>query len=233
VTATVQSEQTFVDRLVDSLYEGGYGFVEGKKPADIVRLMGNNINNLSLYDESRSWKVDTICEINSRFQTDGMLLQECSTDFCQTPDAKSIGSLFGDSDCRFVAANNVTEESGRTQQSGVAALNFPRLAGFTTETGKDPTGLARWAYTYVGTPGRRRTRIVTAYRPVKPSRSLRRDMQRGWNTVWSQHRRYVRRHGLGNISPHALFERDPIRQLLEWKSAGDEIILIMDVNDAG
>jgi hypothetical protein len=108
VTATVQSEQTFVDRLVDSLYEGGYGFVEGKKPADIVRLMGNNINNLSLYDESRSWKVDTICEINSRFQTDGMLLQECSTDFCQTPDAKSIGSLFGDSDCRFVAANNVT-----------------------------------------------------------------------------------------------------------------------------
>jgi hypothetical protein len=58
-------------------------------------------------------------------------------------------------------------------------------------------------------------------------------MQRGWNTVWSQHCRYVRRHGLGNISPHALFERDPIRQLLEWKSAGDEIILIMDVNDAG
>ena len=95
VTATVQSEQTFVDRLVDSLIEGGYGFVEGKKPADIVRLMGNNINNLSLYDESRSWKVDTICEINSRFQIDGMLLQECGTDFCQTPDAKSIGSLFG------------------------------------------------------------------------------------------------------------------------------------------
>jgi hypothetical protein len=56
-------------------------------------------------------------------------------------------------------------------------------------------------------------------------------MQRGWYTVWSQHRRYVRRHGLGNISHHALFERDLIRQLLEWKSAGDEIILFMDVND--
>jgi hypothetical protein len=56
-------------------------------------------------------------------------------------------------------------------------------------------------------------------------------VQRGWYTVWSQHRRYVRHHGLGNIFPHALFERDLIRQLLEWKSAGDEIILFMDVND--
>jgi hypothetical protein len=123
----VQSEQTLVDKLVDSLIEGGYGFVEGKKPADIVRLMGNNVNNLSLYDDSRSWKVNTIWEINSRFQTDGMLLQECGTDFRQTPDAKSIGSLFGDSDCRFVAANNVTEQSGRTQQGGVVALNFPHV----------------------------------------------------------------------------------------------------------
>ena len=59
--------------------------------------------------------------------------------------------LLGDSDCRFVTANNVTEESGRSQYGGVAALNFPRLAGFTMETGKDPSGLGRWAYTYVGT----------------------------------------------------------------------------------
>ena len=54
VTAEVQSEQTFVNRLVDSLYEGVYGFVEGMKPADIVCLMGNNIHNLSLYDELRT-----------------------------------------------------------------------------------------------------------------------------------------------------------------------------------
>lgn len=162
---------------------------------------------------------------------DGMLLQECGTDFCQTPEDKSISSLFGDSDCRFVVANNVTEESGRTQQGGVVALNFPQLAGFTMETGKYPTGLPCWVYTYVGTPGRCLTRIVTAYCPVKLSRSLRRDMQCGWYMVWSQHHQYIRRHRLGTISPHALFERDLIRQLLEWKNTGDEIILFMDVND--
>ena len=142
VTEAQQSEQITVNRLVESLYEGGYGFVEARKPPDVVRLMGNNVNNLSLYDETRSWKIGTIREINRRFQVDGMLLQECGTDFRQTPESKSICSLFGDNDCRSAAANNVTEDSGRTQHGGVAAMNFPRLAGFTTETGKDPTGWA-------------------------------------------------------------------------------------------
>lgn len=228
--AQIHSEQVSVNRLVDELYEGGYGFVEGRKPSDVVRLMGNNANSLSLFDDSRSWKVDKIKEINQRYQTDGFLLQECGTDFRYLSEDQSFGARFGDSDCRYIAANNITENTGRSQYGGVAALNFPRLAGFTTGTGKDPTGLARWVYTYVGT-GRRRTRIVTAYRPVKPARSLRNGGRRGWHTVWSQHRRYIRKNGLGNISPHALFARDLVRQLLEWKQGGDEIILFMDVND--
>ena len=228
--AQIHSEQVSVNRLVDELYEGGYGFVEGRKPSDVVRLMGNNANSLSLFDDSRSWKVDKIKEINQRYQTDGFLLQECGTDFRYLSEDQSFGARFGDSDCRYIAANNITENTGRSQYGGVAALNFPRLAGFTTGTGKDPTGLARWVYTYVGT-GRRRTQIVTAYRPVKPARSLCNGGRRGWHTVWSQHRHYIHKHGLGNISPHALFARDLVRQLLEWKKGGDEIILFMDVND--
>ena len=72
-----------VDRLVDEIHEGGYGFVEGRKPADVVRLMGENVNNLSLYDETRGWKIPKIKEINKCYQTDGLLLQECGTDFRQ------------------------------------------------------------------------------------------------------------------------------------------------------
>jgi hypothetical protein len=41
-------EQVSVNRLVDELYEGGYGFVEGRKPSDVVRLMGNNANSLMI-----------------------------------------------------------------------------------------------------------------------------------------------------------------------------------------
>jgi hypothetical protein len=34
--------------------EGGVGFVEAKKPPDVIRLMGNNVNSLCLFDDSRS-----------------------------------------------------------------------------------------------------------------------------------------------------------------------------------
>ena len=46
VATEMAAEQVVVDRLVDELHEGGYGFVEGRKPADVVRLMGENVNNL-------------------------------------------------------------------------------------------------------------------------------------------------------------------------------------------
>jgi hypothetical protein len=82
----------------------------------------------------------------------------------------------------------------------------------------------------VGT-GARKTRIVTAYRPVKPSKRLIKDKKRGWFTVWAQHRRYLRRNGFGDVSPRTKFELDLIEQLLEWKNAGDEIILFIDIND--
>jgi hypothetical protein len=66
---------------------------------------------------------------------------------------------------------------------------------------------------------------------VKPSRRLRRGDIRGWFTVWSHQRRYLRTHGRGHLSPHAAFSEDLTKQLLAWKNAGDEIILFMDVND--
>lgn len=175
---TACSEQLVVDQLARQLELGGSGFVEDRKPPDVVRLVGSNVNSLCLFDEARAWKVKKLKAINQRYQADGMMVQECGTDFRQVSEAQSFGVLFGDMDCRSVAANNVTEDSGRSQYGGVASLAFPRLAGFVRETGKDPTGLARWVYLYVG-HGKRRTRIVTAYRPVRPSRRLCWDAARG------------------------------------------------------
>lgn len=137
--------------------------------------MGENVNNLSLYDVTRVWKVPKLKEVNRRYQTDGYLLQDCDgngTDFWQLSEDQAFDVLFGETDCRYVTANNTTEASAWTQYGGVATINFPRLAGFILEMGKDPTGLARWCYTYVGTASWK-TRIDTAYRPVKPPHSQR------------------------------------------------------------
>jgi hypothetical protein len=133
------------------------------------------------------------------------MFMETGTDFRKLPEEMGLDLLLGDSDCRVTTANNVTEPSARTQHGGVASILFPRLAGFCLDRGKDPTGLGRYQWTTVGTADRK-TRIITAYRPIKPSQK-KRTGERGWYTVWSQYRRYFRRRGLPG-SPRQRFTAD-------------------------
>jgi hypothetical protein len=230
VDARLSEEQIAVNDLLESIRNGGAGYVEDKKPPDIVRLLGENVNSLCLYDEThKESKPSRLRQMSKRFQADAALLLETGTDFRQLPEDKRLEQLLGDDDCVVVTANNVTEGSGRSQYGGTAAVNFPRLAGFTIASGADKTGLARWVWTLVGT-GERKTRIVTAYRPVKPTYSTLRDRRRGWYTVWAQQVRYFRKKGLPG-SPRQRFVSDLVEQLLQWKSEGDEIILFCDFNE--
>jgi hypothetical protein len=79
--------------------------------------------------------------------------------------------------------------------------------------------------------GSRRTIIVVAYRPVKPSKSARNDFQRGLLTVWSQQRQYFWKRGMRG-SPHARFASDLLCQLKDWQRCGREIILFNDLNNS-
>lgn len=150
-------------------------------------------------------------------------------DFRQVPDELSFPNLLADHDIRVATANNVTEDSARYQHGGVASVLMARLASFVLGWGRDPTGLGRWVWFLVGT-GSRCTIIVVAYRPCKPTKSARKDFQRGMLTVWSQQRRYFRKRGLRG-SPRARFAADLLRQLTDWKRRGREIILFMDLNE--
>jgi hypothetical protein len=225
---TLPEEQAAVNDLLKSIREGGAGLVCDKKPSDVIRLYGENVDSLSLYDESRKWKTNRLHQHMQRYQCDGGLLIETGVDFRKLPEEKGLDVLLGDMDCRVTTANNVTEPSGRSQHGGVASILFPRLAGFCLDSGKDPTGLGRYMWTTVGTADRR-TCIVTAYRPVKPSRK-KRTGQRGWYTVWSQHRRYFHCRGISG-SPRQRFASDLVSQLLAWKNSGYEIILFIDLNE--
>jgi hypothetical protein len=163
VDARLSEEQLAVNDLLESIRNGGAGFVEDKKPPDIIRLLGENVNSLCLYDEThRESKPSRLRQMSKRFQVDAALLLETGTDFRQVPKENKLELTLGDDDCVLVTANNITEGSGQSQYGGTATVNFPRLAGFTLASGKDKTGLARWVWTLVGT-GERKTRIVTAY----------------------------------------------------------------------
>ena len=170
--------------------------MDDRKPADVFRLYGENLNSLCIFDEVRGKeKVRKVCQINQRFQMDVVLFNEIGTDLRQVPPEKSLDLLLSDYDCRCVAANNTTEPSSRSQFGGVGALAYPRAVGFILGRDKDPLGLGRWAWMLVGT-GDRKTIIVVSYRPVKPPKSVRLSFDRGRKTVWVQHVRLFRKHGL-------------------------------------
>ena len=229
VEAILPEEQQAVNDFLHSVQGRGHGFVEDKKPPGVVRLYAENVNSLSLFDPKLAWKMKRLRDINARYQTDGILMVECGTDFRHLSADNSLASCLGDSDCYCSTANNVTEPSARSQYGGTAVFAYQRLSGYFMDSGCDSTGLGRWAWVLVGTHGRR-TRVVSAYRPVKPPRSARRDRTKGWHTVWNQQRRFLRKQGISG-SPREVFMADLVEQLLSWREQGDEIVLFMDVNE--
>ncbi len=67
------------------------------------------------------------------------------------------------------------------------------------------------------------TRIITAYNPCK-NKSV------NSGTSYQQQRRYFITRKKDLTCPLVLFRRDLIKQLKEWQTAGDKIILFMDHN---
>jgi hypothetical protein len=107
VDARLSEEQLAVNDLLESLRHGGAGYVEDKKPPDIVRLLGENVNSLCLYDESpRESKTSRLRQMSKRFQADAALLLETGADFRQVPEEKRLEVTLGDDDCVVVTANN-------------------------------------------------------------------------------------------------------------------------------
>jgi hypothetical protein len=99
MAAAMAAEQVVIDRLVEEMHTGGYGWVEGRKPSDVLRLMGENVNSLSLFDDERAWKVPKLKEINKRYQTDGLIMQETGTNFPLLGSEQALDVLLGDNDC--------------------------------------------------------------------------------------------------------------------------------------
>ena len=224
----LSEEQAAVNDLLRSVKGKGDGFVEDRKPADAIRLYAENVNSFSLFNKKKKWKLDRVLEINSRYQTDGALFLECGTDFRQV-SSDVLQERIGDQDCISCTANNVTEQCGRSQQGGTAVFAYPRLSGFIMDKDKDSSGLGRWSWFLLGTP-ERRTRLVSAYCPVRPPSAVLRDKRKGHKTVWSQHVRHFRKTGRSG-SPRECFLTDLVDLLLLWRSQGDEIVLFVDTNE--
>jgi len=108
------------------------------------------------------------------------------------------------------------------QPGGTAVLSINQAAHRVHSSGSDLSGLGRWTWTRYSGKGHVALRVVSAYRPVyNPSGPL---------SAYNRQRAYL--YGQDDDRcPRSAFSEDLVRELTTWIDAGDQLCLLVDVND--
>ena len=113
--------------------------------------------------------------------------------------------------------------SSNYQPGGTMQISINKPSHRIIETGRDESGLGRWVWQKYRGKQEITLRIITAYQPCTPSTA-------GPSTTHSQQEQYFDLIGDDRVPQKAMLEdlRDEIKK---WKDEGDQIILLMDVNE--
>ena len=221
-----------MDRLIADWSKGGYGSIDLKKPEGVIRFIWENFNSLCILTDDRNLsKIRRLDAFRKRYKVDFVAGCETQTNWFEVPDGHGFSELVGlGEDKRCITAHNVHDKT-RCQPGGTLAAVYGRATAFgTVETGKDETGLGRFVWIVFRTEGLTR-RIVSAYRPRKPSSIKRRGLDWKGTKVWEQHYNYFRKVGAYNTDPHYNFDKDLLALLSLWRLQGEEVMLMLDAND--
>ena len=208
------------------LQEKQYGYAPREKPDNAFRLMFENWNSLGAFGKSKH-KIDDINALLKKYDVDCLAGCETQADWSFATEEEKFKNLFGlRQDTRCQVGYNTTEEKElrqRCQYGGTAMMTLGRLSTFVIDSGTDFTGLGRWTWILVGS-GDKRTRIVVAYQPSKPTKTSK------GQTVFEQHQRYFQPRG-DFRSPRTILFEQLTDQLLAWRNSNEEIILCGDFNE--
>jgi hypothetical protein len=123
-----------------------------------------------------------------------------------------------------VAANNIHQNIERVQEGGTGMVAFGKSTGYITKTGKDPHGLGRRCWTLYGGSNGHNTRVVVAYNAC-------RNKKKNLRTTYQQQWQYFISKKDDLTCPSKLFQQHLVKQIKQWHSEGDRIILFMDHNE--
>jgi hypothetical protein len=202
-----------------------HGFAPPRKAEGVVRLVYDNVNGFNTRLCSNE-KVEKLQEIHNNLQVDIAAYCEHQINMCHNKNVNGFNQLFkgGEAPVRSVVAHNIHENIGQLQQGGTSLIMFGSLGENieNDESGKDETGLGRWAVMTLQ-DDRVRTRIVCAYNPCGNAK-----LNSG--TTYQQQRRFLINSKNGLTCPQQRFKDDLILQLTKWRKEGDWLIVCMDAN---
>ena len=137
----------------------------------------------------------------------------------------NLGNFFRtEVEARKICAYNKHANIEPSQEGGTAMIALDEAAASVTKIGTDPSGLGRWTWMKIKGKGTHVTRVICAYQLCCTSENG------GETTTAAQHRQYFRERG-DERNPRELFRHNLIKQLKEWRRAGDKIILMLDANE--
>jgi len=121
-----------------------------------------------------------------------------------------------------ITGHNIHDNFGQKQFGGTFLLGHEDITSSISATGSDPSGLGCWVWFALSGQTGITTRIISAYRPSESSYNH-------TNGVRAQHRSYLLSQG-DTCKPRLAFLRDLGLAISTWQAAGDNIILMADMN---
>jgi len=118
--------------------------------------------------------------------------------------------------------HNIHDNFGQNQFGGTFLLGHGEITSSISATGSDPSGLGHWAWFALSGQTSITTQIISAYCPSK-------SFFNQTNGVQAQHCSYLLSQG-DTCEPRLAFLRDLGFAISTWQAAGDNIILMADMN---
>ena len=186
--------------------------------------MSGRVNGVSAV-ASRDRKVTEITTIIDTWDVQGGCLQELGINWPSLDYSRNLTSWFrfDQRETKTITAHNTHENIAIKQQVGVGQFACKELSQYAKESEPDFRGLGRWCSWLIYAHPSHKTRIVSAYN-LGPATS---DYL---GTVYQQHLRYIQHHKL-NTTPHRMFMVDFLAAVINWRNAGEWLIIMADMNE--
>ena len=176
--------------------------------------------------EVREFKIAATERLIKKYDVNVCVCMELNYNWSKANSSANLASwLTTEREVRSVTAHNTTEDSkhfGKHQPGGTGIICMHEFLQYARSPAVDDSGLGRWcSWPFYINPSHT-TRIVVAYRPCSTK-------AKGLKTVYQQQIRYMQKEGITG-SPIQMFDNDLTLQINRWRSAGERVILLMDVN---
>ena len=123
---------------------------------------------------------------------------------------------------RSITSHNVLESpKNYYQPGGTMIITRGKIKFRILESGVDPSNMGRWSWQLFSGKRGVTTRVITAYRPCKSN---------GLTSTYIQQRRILDAKK-DNTCPRIKMLEDITETITEWLAKGDQIILMLDLND--